>query len=280
MVEQIIVVDNGARPLSRDRAGRLIASYGRFSARVVILRHDVVATVPPAIGWRRQQILKLAVSNSVSTDFYVVLDAKNHLVASASVATFVGGGGRPKASLYSYASHPLRSSLEDALDYVGLDREKYIGRFFSTATPSVIVTAVARDLIAQVEAREGMSFAQFFLQRHFTEFLLYAAWIESSDIPLAARYDTSGIRNSTIWPRGRSLESLTSTLFDAGAASFFSVHRTALARMDRAATRLIEAFWTERGLFSSQRSARRFVGRFRRRYLLAMVEKRLGERGL
>ncbi|MEP6842629.1 MAG: DUF6492 family protein, partial [Pseudolysinimonas sp.] len=77
----IIVIDNGWRRMSRRRQAHLLVAYGLLADLVTIVRtEDLVPNLPATIGWRSQQIAKLVVARSVSTDHYVILDAKNHLI--------------------------------------------------------------------------------------------------------------------------------------------------------------------------------------------------------
>ena len=281
-VSAIIVIDNSRRPMSRARRRSLLAAYGPFASRVTFLRSDEVATVPPTIGWRRQQVLKLRIADLVETSTYVVLDAKNHLIRPTGLGVFAAADGRPRGSFHHYDSHPLRATLEAVLGYFDLDPAPRIARFTATSTPFILITRAARQLVAAVEQREGREFAEVFVERRFTEFFLYSAWIESTGASLDELYDDSGIASPTVWPRGRAQDRVASTLESAreSGANFFAIHRTALARMDRAATHLIVDFWLERALFPNRAAAARFIRRYRARYLVAMVAKRLGEAGL
>jgi len=228
-----------------------------------------------------QQVLKLRVADLISTPTYVVLDAKNHLVRPTGLSSFVAPDGRPRANFYHYDAHPLRTSLERVLDYFGLERESHLARFTSTATPFILVTIVCRRLVADLEAREAKPFAELFVNRGFTEFFLYSAWLESTGTTLDVLYDDSGIPNPAVWPRGRGQAGVARVLDAASSPTthFLSIHRTALARMGRSATDLLIAFWIERGFFSGRGEARRFILRYRTHYVVAMVRKRISERG-
>jgi Family of unknown function (DUF6492) len=274
---EILVIDNSRRPMSKARKRRLLTSYGRLAPKVRFLRHEEVARVPATTGWRSQQVLKIQIADWITTDGYLVLDAKNHLIARADLSTFVAPDGRPKCNFQHYETHPLRSSLEIALDNFGLERTSYLARFTATVTPFILVTQACLDLIAYLEVAEQRPFAETFVEKAFTEFFLYSAWLEWSGTRLEKLYDDSGIANAVVWPRGRSSDAVAATLDDARErqARILSIHRTALARMDRGATSLIVDFWVERGLFASVGVARRFIDKYRLRYFSVMGMRKL-----
>ncbi|MFP7760249.1 DUF6492 family protein [Marisediminicola sp. LYQ85] len=279
-VREIVVIDNSWKPMSDRTRRRILRAYGPHTDRVRFVGHREIAAVPPSIGWMRQQILKLEVARLVSSDAYVVLDAKNHLVAHADFSTFVAASGRPLGNFHPYETHPLRTSLERVLGYVALPTNAYIRRFTATTTPFVILTNVATELVEAIAAREGRSFGEVFVSQSFTEFFLYSAWLESSGRPVDEVYDDRGIANVTVWPRGRDRRRVDAAIDDVDrrSARFLSIHRTALARMDSAALASLSGFWVRRGMFANRAEVTRFVWLYRARYVRAMVAKKLRER--
>lgn len=281
-VDEIIVVDNSHRLMSSSRRSSLRLRYGPHASSVRFVDGRQVADVPPSRGWRNQQVLKIAASREVAGDHYLVLDAKNHFVRQSGLDTFAGKSGRPRANFHPFQSHPLRNSLEAVLDYFELDLQPRIARFTSTATPFILVSEVCRSLIRDIEGRSNGTFAGFFLNRNFTEFFLYSAWLEAHGVDLDELYDAAGIDNQTIWPRGRDPETVKKTINRAEDSNshLLSVHRTALARMGLRATQLVISFWVSRGMFEDRFSAWMFIAKYRYRYIVAMVAKKVREIGV
>jgi len=275
-VERIIVIDNSSSGMPSRRRRSLLRSYGRHAGQVDIRRNSDIALVPSTIGWKSQQVLKIRVADTVGTSAYVVLDAKNHLIRPTGRDVFVSGD-RPRANFYHYDTHPLRGTLETVLDYFVLDRPSHIARFTATATPFLLLSAACTALVADLEVREGTLFADLFVERGFTEFFLYSAWLESTGSVLDRLYDDSGIPNPVVWPKGRSRDGVAATLAlaEQKQAHVLSIHRTALARMDRDATTLIVDFWVRLGFFHSVGAARAFIRRYRARYVVSMGLRRL-----
>lgn len=279
LAREIVLIDNTARGLPAAARTRLLEQYGHLAPAVRVLRPDDIARVPGAIGWRTQQVLKLAVAEQLSGDLYVVLDAKNHFVDVLEAADLVGPDGRPRANAYGYRTHPLRPNLEHVLTYLGLDPAPHVDRFTATVTPFVLDTGLVREMIRDVEARAGRPFAQEFVARELTEFFLYAGWILRSGRRLEDVYSLDLERCPTVWPKAATragVEEAVATVVERD-APLFAVHRRALATLDPDAVGALAAFWAERGLFPTADAARAFVAEFQRTYRRTARVQRLRE---
>ena len=283
-VASIVVIDNGWRRPSRRRMGRLRAAYGRLADRLTIVRTiELVPELPPTIGWRSQQLAKLLVARVVTTDHYVVLDAKNHLIRPTGLADFLGPDGRAHGATHPYTKHPLKPQLIAALRYLGAGEsviDESVEEFPPTATPFVMNTALTRAMLDGIEEASGLPFAREFERQQLTEFFLYSSWIVVRGPGIDAVYDRVPIPSPTVWPKRRNPEGVVATIAEAelGDSAFFAVHRTTLARGDRSTRDLIAAFWVRRGLFRDERAAHRYIAAFRRAYFPEMVSKKLMER--
>jgi hypothetical protein len=281
-VARIIVIDNTARGIRPRSWARVLREYGDFAPMVELIRARDVSGMPPAKGWSSQQVLKLTVGQLVATDRYLTLDAKNHLIRTAGRAEFEAEDGRAFANFHTYESHPLRPSLERVLRYVGLDPSESVTRFTATATPFMLYTEFTRELLADLEERSGRRFGEEFIRAKLTEYFLYSSWLVARGHALEVLYDPSGIPCPAIWPKGGNTAGVERALASVTAQNpaMFSVHRTALARMDREATRLLSEFWLSRQLFSSRREVRSFIRAYRVVYVYTMAIKKLRDRGL
>jgi hypothetical protein len=283
-VASIIVIDNGWRPMSHRQVSRLRASYGRFADRLTIVRtSNLVPELPSTIGWRSQQLAKLLVARSVTTPHYVVLDAKNHLIRRSIMADFIGPDGRAHGGTHPYTHHPLLPQLTATLRYLHAQDDVIaaaVENFPPTATPFVMDTAVTRELLDGVELASHGPFAREFERAGLTEFFLYSGWIVVRGPGIDRVYDGVAIPSPTVWPGRRDANGVDDAIAEAQreGSAFFAVHRSALARGDRASRARIARFWRDRGLFSTVSSARRFIGSFRLLYLPEMASKKLAER--
>ncbi|QGQ20155.1 hypothetical protein GC089_14255 [Cellulomonas sp. JZ18] len=272
-VADVVVLDNTARGLrQRDRAA-LLDAYGAHAARVRLLRPTDVCPVPRASGWRRQQALKLAVARSVATAHYVVLDAKNHLVAPPAATAFVTADGRARVRGYGYRDHPLRPAFTHVLTHLGLDPDAHVDRFAATVTPFVLDTAVVRALLHEVEQESGRPFAHAFVAADLTEFFLYAGWVARRDGTLARVMELTDEPSATVWPRAATADGVRATLATVASHDLpvLGVHRNAVPRLDPAARRALATFWAERDLVDSAADGVALLERMARRHA---VERR------
>jgi hypothetical protein len=276
---RILVLDNTARGIPARVWTRLRASYGELADLVELISGRRLSGGVAAPGWYSQQILKLAVSGIVETPTYLTLDSKNHFVRAAGAEDFESSDGRARANFHGYETHPLRPKLERVLAYVGLDPGLFVSRFGATATPFTLYTDKVRALMSDVESSSGKAFADEFIRAGLTEYFLYSAWLLSQGERLEELYDPSGVDCPAIWPRGANLPGVSKAVAEVRERNpaLFSVHRTALARMDRSSVRTLADLWVERGLFDSQAAARAFVLSYRTRYFPAMVLKKVRE---
>lgn len=280
-VEELLVLDNCAGGMGRRAGDRLLHDLGeRLAARTTVLRTGALGVDRGAQGWRSQQAAKLLVARRIRSRHYVVLDAKNHLLAPAGRADFVGDDGRAHGAIHPYDEHPLRADLERTLRYLGADDAavaRLRGGFPRTATPFVIDTAVARRMLDDVERASARPFAEEFERARLLEFFLYSGWsiLRGDGVPV----DGSPIPAPIVWPSLATLEGVERVIGDGEAtgASWFAVHRRGLARADAPARARIEQLWVDRGLLEPA-EAKGFTRRFRLAYLPAVARARLAER--
>lgn len=281
IVDSIIVIDNTVTGLRHRARRRLTEAYGSLAPRLRVVRPSELLTGPVAAsGWRVQQTLKLMIADRITTDWYLVLDAKTVFTKPTAIIDLFTDGGRPLGGVHSYERHPLLPQLRTVLAYAGLDAEPLIAGFTSTATPFLLSTEAVRSLVATVGSRHPQGFSAEFEEAGLTEFFLYTASRLADGEPLEAIVSGDPLESPTVWPRHRSGRQVQAVLDDARAASAttLAVHRTALARMDRAGIVAVSRFWVERGLFTSKPAATRFIAAYRARYFPAMVVRRLRAR--
>lgn len=280
-VAAIIVLDNCAGGMSRRARRAVIAQFGpTLAPRVSIVRTAELGVHGGAEGWRSQQAAKLLIASRIRTPHYVIIDAKNHLIAPAGADTFVDEAGRARGGTHPYSAHPLRKDLERTLRYLGADDgqiERAIDDFPPTATPFVIDTALARSMIDDIESTAGEPFGAAFERARLLEFFLYSGWsiLRGHGVPVTGE----PIRSPIIWPGKATEQGAQDAIRDAleTNASWFSVHRRVLFRAGAGTRRHIIEFWASRGLMSTA-EAQRFVRRFRSAYVPAVGRARIAER--
>lgn len=280
-VERIIVLDNCTGGMAARTRRSLLAEFGtELAPRVTTIRTASLGVHGSTAGWRSQQAAKLLIAQQISTPHYVILDAKNHLIAPAHYEDFVDAAGTARGGTHPYTSHPLRADLERtlrSLDADDSDIERCLADFPPTATPFVVETALAIRMMRDVAARAGEPFGAAFERGRLLEFFLYSGWsiLREQRMPV----DGDAIRAPVIWP-GRATEEGAAAAIreaDATGAAWFSVHRRTLWRADAATRRMLAGFWASRGLMGAA-EADRFISRFRCTYLPALGRTRIAER--
>lgn len=264
-VEEIIVLDNGRRAMTAAAIESVLNGYGALRPKVRVLRPEAVARLPRTTGWYAQQVLKLMVAARISSELYVVLDAKNHLVGPLEPAFFVGPDGRLRTSRHSYLEHRLRPDLERTLRYFGADDDLVSG-FTPTITPFTLRTGFAREMVADVEAMSHTTFPRVFLRERLLEFFAYAAWVATRRRRLEEEYVFDQPPSPIVWPRSADLPGTEAAVrrAEGGSSPWFSVHRRALGVLDRDATDRLARFWVDRGLFADEGAAQEFLVRAQR----------------
>lgn len=280
-VAEIIVLDNVAGGMRARTRRRVLAEFGpTLGPRVTIIRTTKLGVQHSTEGWRSQQAAKLLVARRIGTAHYVILDAKNHLIAPTSARDFVDDSGAARGGTHTYAVHPLRDDLERTLRYLGAadaDVARLREDFPPTATPFVIDTSLALRMLRDVEASAGEPFAAAFERARLLEFFLYSGWsiLRERRVPVSG----DAIHAPIVWPRQATEQGALDAIHEAEAADahWFSVHRRVLARADAATRRRIIEFWVARGLMGTA-EAERFVRRFRMAYVPAVARARIAER--
>jgi Family of unknown function (DUF6492) len=263
LIAEIVVVDNSRSGMPEGWQAALLLDYGSLGAKVRIVQANAIADIRPSIsGWFSQQILKLMVSAHVRTSSYVVLDGKNHLVHRLRRHQLETEDGHPRSYLMSYEGHPMRQFLVNTLEYFALDPAVHVREFTPTTTPFTIPTQLARDLVADVEARERRPFPGAFVDDGFkrSEFFMLAAHLLSRGESLASVYDMSSPASPAIWPESSAADCLAAiATSDRLALPFFGVHRRVLPKLDHSTRLAIAEFWCRRELFDSAESAYDFL---------------------
>ena len=274
--EQVIVIDNTRGGISHRTRRRLDREFGPWQERVRYVRPEEIVDLPPMPGWVAQQVLKLLVHRLVTSEHYVVLDAKNHWNQPTGRDTFVNADGRARGASHTYRGHALEARVAGVMRYLGVEPDSWLDGFPVTHTPVVLSPAVVAALVRGVEARSGRPFAVEFHRADLLEFPLYASWLIAEHGTLDGHIDGSTVRSTTIWPSMGPVELASELAASAQTDSpFLAVHRRALARAGPGSSRVLADLWVRRGLFRTHREALGFIGAFKLHYLRTMAVRRL-----
>ena len=281
LFKEVIVIDNTRGGLPGRGVRRLLRDYGPLAPLVRVVRAGSLAALPPMTGWWSQQVLKLAVAETITTDRYLILDAKNLAVDVVDLDFLQVADGRSRLAPSSFRDHPLRPKLETTLGYLGVDPDRWLDDLGSTVTPFVMETALVRDLAAGIERSSGRTLAEEMIEYGLTEFFLYQGSIVASGRSLAKVHAMERVRCPAVWPKNAGLDVLTGEIAEARdrRAPIFTVHQRALIKLDPTSVAALADFWVERGLFTGSGAAQDFVRTFRRSWR-AMEVRRSARRAM
>lgn len=228
----------------------ILPEYGRWKDRVRLVPfHHVGFRLDPCNGWILQQALKLAVSTLIDKKFYVLLDAKNHLIRNVSADRFVTSKGKGIQTLEDdFVTLPAH--YETCIRYFGLDPGAIPIRPCSPITPFVMHTKSVRDLIDHIESKENRSLCSVFCETRFlSEFLLYRVYLyfaykDGDELP----YQDGPLLSQTIWRDEISVKNAIDKIASEPDLLFFAVHRERIKRLEAEEMVLIDALWRQRGL--------------------------------
>jgi len=153
----------------------------------IIYRKDLCPDIKGS-NWHNQQLLKLVVAQKVISEYYVVLDSKNHLIRDVSEADFFNSDGKSKLFTFNpgwiikhYFSCLQYFEAKNIFNYQYEDVNKTRGKGYNillSDTPYIFKTADVLEMIEYIKKKEGTSFETFFLKRNdITEFYLYATYL-------------------------------------------------------------------------------------------------------
>lgn len=176
----IVINDTATDFIRRCFDEHILHEYGPLASKVCFMNHDIrwTATVPGA-GWFSQQVLKLAAARHVTAPQYLVLDAKNHFVRRLDARAVFASDGRLQ-SHRPYMAPRFLPQYEHCLRYFGASALIANEPALPTTTPFLMITDLAKGLVAHVEAREERPFQDYFWdhRREISEFCLYGAYVE------------------------------------------------------------------------------------------------------
>jgi hypothetical protein len=264
LFREIVVIANEPPKMPVGFHTELRTNYGHYFNPIVkvINAHQLTPDYPTESSWFSQQALKLLVARFVTSDYYMVIDAKNHLVFPFSRKD-LEANGKPRNYYQGYVPrvghvHSLLPYLEASANYFGLNPRKFIPKFVPTTTPFVIPTRIAREMMERVEWQENCSFAEAFLNMRprLSEFFMLGAYIARDQL-LEDVYDMSADKYTIIWKEDPSDEHVRQEIArtEKEKLPFFAIHRSALPLLKHGTRNRIADFWVRRGLFHTRKAA-------------------------
>lgn len=210
-------------------------------------------------GWKRQQALKLCVSEASTAPFALVMDAKNHLVDRFDAEFLRDARGR-LLSAFRIKSGAQREWLAESLRMLGvegIDLDTF--RSPPTTTPYALSPVELRQL-RETLLPAGTDWLDFFRREDHraTEFFLYAGWIKRRYGVFDGHFfERGGPWNVTLFGRypetPEQIDACVQRL-RSGQVRFLGLHRARLPHVLSGASlyRELRGLWIRSGLFQDE----------------------------
>jgi hypothetical protein len=144
--------------------------------KVKILNSKELGLVNYKTDWFTQQAVKIVISKKLNSDYYVILDGKNHFIKNIGFEYFF----KDQHVLYDMTFHgqDMVVYYNNCMDFFGIDEKIELNqKAIQTITPFVFETKICLNLINFIEDKYSKSFVNFFMEeRKFTEFFFYYAF--------------------------------------------------------------------------------------------------------
>lgn len=205
-------------------------------------------------GWLVQQIMKLALVQYVSSEYTVILDAKNIWLKNIDFNDFVSDDGLPLSNFIDAQGHKVQEWMPPSLRAVRAERDlETIDEITAYVTPFVCKSTLLRDVCAFLAKHHGsVQEAFFFSDPSPTEFCCLNAYILERHDSVRAVF-AEGLLPHGITVRRTSEEQVDSILGQArrGELKCIGLHRVLVARLTDSHLAEIEALFTDIGIISS-----------------------------
>ncbi len=178
-------------------------------------------------------------SHIIAADRYLILDSKNHLVFPLNREALEAGDGRPRTHLHSYPIIRYAGTLNARSTIMDWSTRNTSHSSPRPATPFVMHTEIARNVIVDLSNREGRCFELAFIKCRLTEFFAYTCFAIKSGRNLAELYDFHQPPTPCIWEHAATSSGCKQIVGESieKRYPFFAVHRAALTKLDDDARR-------------------------------------------
>ena len=252
-IGRIFIIVNELAPESTYAALQrdVLPAYGELLSRIEIVPFfRLMRPHVAADGFRVGQALRLLASRIVSSASYLILDPKTHFMRPMGYSSFA----EPKSSkLRTYKMRRLTSGIQEyeaALAYFEASTPEF---FMPTRAPFVFKTLLLRQMLDEIETREGAHFDDFFVSNGcvMQDLPLYQAWILAKAGGFEEHYRFGSRNGVGIFARNPSndegMDEVLSNLL-AEATQTFSLHRKRINTLTVAQWDRIAASWVQAGL--------------------------------
>ena len=132
-------------------------------------------------SWHNQQLCKLLIAKVVKSNYYLILDGKNHFVKNINYSDYFNNG---KPILFLNNPGTMIKFYYNCLKYFNINCPYNFNKdtdenIFLTTTPFLMGKKDVLDMMNLIEKRQNMSFTNFFKSKRniITEFYIYIVYL-------------------------------------------------------------------------------------------------------
>uniref|UniRef100_A0A6C0JH35 DUF5672 domain-containing protein n=1 Tax=viral metagenome TaxID=1070528 RepID=A0A6C0JH35_9ZZZZ len=190
-------------------------------------------------SWYNQQILKILISKIAESDYYLIMDGKNHFIRGVNYSDYFDKSGKP----FLFLGYPgnMINNYYNCLEYYESNcpfdyKNKENQIKLLTTTPFLLKKKDVLEMINYVEEKENLGFYDFFCKnpKKITEFYLYSTYLicknKLEDYSIKQANFCSIMGN--IDPAWNSYENIGIKALNNELIKIFALHRGALKNMD------------------------------------------------
>lgn len=264
LVDKVYFINNTVDPVAGRKAfdKEVLPFFDKFKNNIRLIDADKLGIdlTKGANPYLSQQALKLSIATMSDKSHYLVLDAKCHFIRELSRKDLFTEDDKPVSHHQVHGGY-VKACLKEACNYfdVDVDLEKPA---LPTVPPYLMITTIVRDLLTEIEKREGAGIYNLIAKNEkLAEFLIYFAYL--TYLGGHEKFYSIGTKPYatlfTKWPESDKDISrvLNSTSNDS--VWMFSIRAKRFAQLKNNEIDFIANLWVERGLFNDVAVAKDFI---------------------
>jgi hypothetical protein len=254
-----------------DKIQSILSLYPKIDDKVRLIPVETLIPAHTLIhenGWRSQQAIKLIMSAIVETEFYLVLDTKNHFVRPVQRQDFISDSGKPYTHIHDYSrgSPAFLDHLRGAFEYFDAEMgQRRITCGLPAITPMVLKKSLVVETIREVE-RRGMNFYEAFLSQeslqNSTELLLYYAYLTKSLGAIDSIYEIRPQRHVTFFsssPDSKPKIEAALAKLDDSSINMLGIHLRRYRTLSARERDKFKQIWLQANLFDNEMQCESFL---------------------
>lgn len=225
-----------------------------YEGRVQLISKEVLGLGrdPDISSYTMQQALKLHISSLISSDEYLLLDAKNHFIRPVKIEDFFDDSGKIYTEETKQSGY-LLTCLQQSLKFLNTTTPDEM-HSLPTVTPYMMKTQIVRSMLGDFRKMFNKNAAQVISENNKrTEFFMYYAYMLKISGGWKQFYQASRRKYVTLFTRYPEGQDLTTSVIARVSNSdvyCFAIHKKRFDTLSKADENQIIEMWENRGLLT------------------------------